>query len=165
MAANTGAMCMCVPCETTPQHAFPPRTPPPISSHPRLNSNRAPARLFRQACCTLPGVHHYSGRDAASALHLIWRRVEPGRCVTSCRQSSSSHPGGEAVDTEMRLVCSTSSSSASPHRSKPPARKPDDIWAAVRARRAELAAAAAASPNPDQGRHKARAGADFPVRV
>ena len=92
-------------------------------------------------------------------------REGPGRCVTSCRQSSSSHPGGEAVDTEMRLVCSTSSSSASPHRSKPPARKPDDIWAAVRARRAELAAAAAASPNPDQGRHKARAGADFPVRV
>ena len=85
-------------------------------------------------------------------------REGPGRCVSSRCPSSSSHPGGRAVDTEMRLVCSTRSSSASPHGPNPPARKPDDIWAAVRARRAEsAAAAAAASPNSDQGRHKARA--------
>ena len=85
-------------------------------------------------------------------------REGPGRCVSSRCPSSSSHPGGQAVDTEMRLVCSTRSSSASPHGPNPPARKPDDIWAAVRARRAEsAAAAAAASPHSDQGRHKARA--------
>ena len=88
-------------------------------------------------------------------------RDRPGRCVSSRRSSHTSDPDGQAVNTEMRLVSSTSSSSASPHGPNPPARKPDDLWAAVRERRADLAAAraaaAAASPNPDQGRHKVRA--------
>ena len=88
-------------------------------------------------------------------------RDRPGRCVSSRRSSHTSNPDGQAVNTEMRLVSSTSSSSASPHGPNPPARKPDDLWAAVRERRADLAAAraaaAAASPNPDQGRHKVRA--------
>ena len=88
-------------------------------------------------------------------------RDGPGRCVSSRRSSHTSNPDGQAVNTEMRLVSSTSSSSASPHGPNPPARKPDDLWAAVRERRADLtaarAAAAAASPNPDQGRHKVRA--------
>ena len=88
-------------------------------------------------------------------------RDRPGRCVSSRRSSHTSNPDGQAVNTEMRLVSSTSSSSASPHGPNPPARKPDDLWAAVRERRADLtaarAAAAAASPNPDQGRHTVRA--------
>ena len=88
-------------------------------------------------------------------------RDGPGRCVSSRRSSHTSNPDGQAVNTEMRLVSSTSSSSASPHGPNPPARKPDDLWAAVRERRADLAAAraaaAAASPNPDQGRRKVRA--------
>ena len=125
-----------------------------------LAARRVPTDRFADG---VPGA----GREPSASLlsdipSLITHVRRPGRCVTFRRLSHTSDPDGQAgVNTEMRLVSSTSSSSASPHGPNPPARKPDDLWAAVRERRADLAAAraaaAAASPNPDQGRHKVRA--------